>query len=68
MIGGGWSRDLSNAHLLLVQVVSFNQVISLTENFIPIFFSFYIGSWSDKFGRKVIITIITLILMTCHMP
>ena len=36
-----------------MQVVSFNQVISLTENFIPIFFSFYIGSWSDKFGRKV---------------
>ena len=51
-----------------MQVVSFNQVISLTENFIPIFFSFYIGSWSDKFGRKVLITIITLILMTCHMP
>ena len=52
----------------MVQVVSFNQVISLTENFIPIFFSFYIGSWSDKFGRKVIITLILMTCHKCHMP
>ena len=34
------------------EVVSFNNVISLAENLIPILFSFYIGSWSDRFGRK----------------
>ena len=35
------------------EAVSFNNVISLAENLIPILFSFYIGSWSDRFGRKV---------------
>ena len=34
------------------EVVSFNNVLSLAENLIPILFSFYIGSWSDRFGRK----------------
>ena len=34
------------------EVVSFNNIISLAENLIPILFSFYIGSWSDRFGRK----------------
>jgi len=34
------------------EVVSFNNVIALTEHFVPILLSFYIGSWSDKFGRK----------------
>ena len=34
------------------EVVSFNSIISLAENLIPILFSFYIGSWSDHFGRK----------------
>ena len=34
------------------EVVSFNNVISLAENLLPILFSFYIGSWSDHFGRK----------------
>ena len=34
------------------EVVSFNNVISLAENLMPILFSFYIGSWSDRFGRK----------------
>ena len=34
------------------QVVSFRNVIALTEHIIPILLSFYIGSWSDRFGRK----------------
>ena len=33
-------------------MMNFNNVVSLTENFMPILFAFYIGSWSDKFGRK----------------
>ena len=24
----------------------------MTENFVPILIAFYIGSWSDKYGRK----------------
>ena len=38
--------------LFYAQVMNFNNVISLTENFVPIILAFYIGSWSDKFGRK----------------
>ena len=41
----------------LVKVVNFNNVISLTENFAPIIIAFYIGSWSDKFGRKPFIAL-----------
>ena len=33
-------------------MMNFNNVVSLTENFMPILVAFYIGSWSDKFGRK----------------
>ena len=36
----------------MVQVVSFNQVLAATENLVPILISFYIGSLSDKFGRR----------------
>ena len=36
----------------MVQVVSFNQVLAATENLGPILISFYIGSLSDKFGRR----------------
>ena len=36
----------------MVQVVSFNQVMAATENLGPILISFYIGSLSDKFGRR----------------
>ena len=32
--------------------MSFKNVIALTEHIIPILLSFYIGSWSDRFGRK----------------
>ena len=35
-----------------MQVVSFNQVLAATENLVPILISFYIGSLSDKFGRR----------------
>ena len=35
----------------VIQVVNFSNIISLSENLVPIFLSFYIGSWSDKFGR-----------------
>ena len=34
------------------QVVNFNNARSLTENFVPVIIAFYIGSWSDKYGRK----------------
>ena len=40
-----------------LQVINFNNVISLTENFVPILLAFYIGSWSDKFGRKPFIAL-----------
>ena len=33
-------------------VTSFNNVIALAEHFVPILLAFYIGSWSDHFGRK----------------
>ena len=38
--------------LLFLQVVSFTNILIMTTNFIPILLSFYIGSWSDRFGRK----------------
>jgi len=34
------------------EVVSFNNVITLSEHLFPILLSFYIGSWSDHYGRK----------------
>ena len=43
--------------LFYTQVMNFNNVISLTENFVPIILAFYIGSWSDKFGRKPFIAL-----------
>ena len=30
------------------QVVSFNNILSMTEHFVPILLSFYIGAWSDR--------------------
>ena len=33
------------------KVVNFNNVITLSEHMVPILLSFYIGSWSDHFGR-----------------
>ena len=33
-------------------MVSFKAIRSWTEHLIPILLSFYIGSWSDHFGRK----------------
>ena len=33
------------------KVVNFNNIISLSANLVPVLLSFYIGSWSDKFGR-----------------
>ena len=34
------------------EVVNFNGIIALTTNFVPLLLSLYIGSWSDRFGRK----------------
>ena len=34
-----------------MQVISFNNIIAITNNVIPILLSFYLGSWSDQFGR-----------------
>lgn len=33
-------------------MVNFNNARSLTQNFVPVIIAFYIGSWSDKYGRK----------------
>ena len=33
-------------------MTSFYNYISLAEHLIPIFISFYLGSWSDHYGRK----------------
>ena len=33
------------------EVISFNNIIAITNNVIPILLSFYLGSWSDQFGR-----------------
>ena len=41
-------------------MVDFNNAISITDNFVPILLSFYIGSWSDKFGRKPFIALFML--------
>ena len=38
-------------------MVDFNNAISITDNFVPILLAFYIGSWSDKFGRKPFIAL-----------
>ena len=46
------AKEEPKANLYFQQVVSFGAVISLTEHLVPIFLSFYIGSWSDKYGRK----------------
>ena len=42
---------------IFFKVVNFNNIISLTENFVPVIIAFYIGSWSDKFGRKPFIAL-----------
>ncbi|XP_023322692.1 uncharacterized protein LOC111697052 isoform X2 [Eurytemora carolleeae] len=34
------------------EVVYFNNIITYAEYFLPVIISFYIGSWSDIFGRK----------------
>ena len=34
------------------EVVHFNSIIALTTNLVPLLLSLYIGSWSDRFGRK----------------
>ena len=44
-------------YIFSLQVQSFKQVTSLTEHFLPILLAFYIGSWSDKFGRKIFIAV-----------
>ena len=44
----------SHSHLIDVkhlQVISFNNIVAITNNVIPILLSFYLGSWSDQFGR-----------------
>jgi len=33
--------------------VSFNTIITYAEHLVPILLAFYIGSWSDHFGRKI---------------
>ena len=33
------------------EVVSFNNIIAITNNVVPILLSFYLGSWSDRLGR-----------------
>ena len=37
---------------LLTEVINFNNITAITEHTVPILLSFYIGSWSDRFGRK----------------
>jgi hypothetical protein len=37
--------------LLFVQVVGFSRILSTAENLVPILLSFYLGSWSDIYGR-----------------
>ena len=32
-------------------MISFNSIIAITNNVVPILLSFYLGSWSDQFGR-----------------
>ena len=41
------------------EVASFNFIISVTEHTVPILLSFYIGSWSDCFGRSSLLTYIS---------
>jgi hypothetical protein len=37
--------------MLILQVASFSRVMSIAEHLIPILLSFYLGSWSDIYGR-----------------
>ena len=34
------------------EVADFNNVVAIVENVIPIVLAFYLGSWSDHWGRK----------------
>jgi len=45
-------RNTTAYHDVEQEVVSFKAIISWTEHLVPILLSFYIGSWSDHFGRK----------------
>jgi hypothetical protein len=40
-----------------LQVSSFSKVLSTTEHLVPILLSFYLGSWSDIYGRIPFIAI-----------
>ena len=45
-------RNTTEYDAVEAEVVSFNAIKSWTEHLVPILLSFYIGSWSDHFGRK----------------
>ena len=42
------------------KVASFNGIISWAEHFVPILLAFYIGSWSDHWGRKPFLAVCML--------
>ena len=50
---------VGDAHDCL-QVVSFNNIIAITNNVVPILLSFYLGSWSDQLGRLPFLAIYML--------
>ena len=43
--------NTTNYDMVEEKVVNFNNVITLSEHLVPILLSFYIGSWSDHYGR-----------------
>ena len=45
------------AFLRFFQYATFNVYMMMVATLLPIFFSFYLGSWCDIFGRKLLIKV-----------
>ena len=45
------------------EVAGFMNAVSIMERFVPVFLAFYVGSWSDHWGRKPFI----LLCMSCKL-
>ena len=48
---------INSLHNIFFQYATFNVYMMMVYTLFPIFFSFYLGSWCDIFGRKLLIKI-----------
>jgi MFS family permease len=46
-----------NSIFTIFQYATFNVYMMMVATLLPIFFSFYLGSWCDIFGRKLLIKV-----------